>query len=126
MKEDNYKFPFEKLKVWQNAKEFSKLLYKATKVFPENEKFGLTSQIRRAGVSVMSNIAEGSARMSRKDQAHFSQLAYSSLMETACQIQLAYELAFLPEEQYLNLRKEIGSLSIQINSLHNSQVKRCE
>lgn len=81
-----YQFPFEKLDVWQEASSFVKRVYMMTRAFPAEEKFGLASQLNRAAVSVASNLAEGSCRVSFKDQAHFSQLAYSSLMEAACQI----------------------------------------
>jgi len=65
------KFSFEKLEVWQDAKELTHQIYKVTKNYPDDEKFGLVSQLRRAMISVTSNIAEGSSRMSPKDQAHF-------------------------------------------------------
>ena len=76
-----YQFSFEKLEVWQLAKELVLQIYGISKKFPDSEKYGLMSQMNRAAVSVASNIAEGSSRISKKDQAHFSQLAYSSLME---------------------------------------------
>jgi four helix bundle protein len=66
------KFSFEKLEVWRNAKGLTHLVYKATKDFPSEEKYGLVSQLRRSVMSVTSNIAEGSSRMSSKDQAHFT------------------------------------------------------
>lgn len=77
------------------SKDFEREIYFITKQFPVAEQFGLSSQIKRAAVSVMSNIAEGSARISRKDQAHFSQLAYSSLMEAASQLHLSQEMGFV-------------------------------
>ena len=64
-------FPFEKLEVWQKAVALADNVYRLTKTFPDDERFGLTSQMRRASVSVASNIAEGSARHSRGDFAHF-------------------------------------------------------
>ena len=85
-------FPFEKLRVWQSAREFVKEIYFVTRSFPASEMYGLTSQLNRAAVSVAANLAEGSSRTSRKDQAHFSQLAYSSLMEVASLIILSVDL----------------------------------
>ena len=73
-------FSFEKLAVWQDAKGLTKVIYTLTSSFPENEKFGLVSQLRRAMISVTSNIAEGSSRTSHKDQARFYQIGYSNLM----------------------------------------------
>ena len=116
-------FPFEKLETWHIAKDITKRIYLVAKQFPLTEQYGLTSQIQKASVSVMSNIAEGSARISRKDQAHFSQLAYSSLMEVACQLQLAQEMGYISAEDYKKLRKHITSLSMMINSLRRSQLK---
>jgi len=117
----SYQFPFEKLKVWQQAKRFALDIYKATKEFPSEEKFGLTSQVRRASISIASNIAEGSARQSKKDQAHFSQIAYSSLMETMCQLDIATELGFLSQENFVELRGQASDLAYMINALYKSQ-----
>jgi four helix bundle protein len=108
------------------AKDFAKRIYIVSKQFPSVEQYGLTSQIKRAAISVMSNIAEGSARISRKVQAHFSQLAYSSLMEVACQLQLAQEMEFVSAEDHRELRKNITELSIKINALRRSQLKAQE
>lgn len=119
---EEYKFPYEKLQVWHMAKEFAKKVYLVTKQIPNSEQFGLTSQVRRAAVSTLSNIAEGSTRTSKKDQAHFSQLAYSSLMEAACQLQLAQEIGYFSYEAYTELRKDISTLSAKINALHRSQL----
>ncbi len=81
-------FSFQKLEVWQMAKKMVVEVYKMTQTFPSGERFGLTSQINRSAVSVASNIAEGSGRTSYKDQAHFTETAYGSLMEMACQIEI--------------------------------------
>ena len=88
------KFPHERLEVWQLAKSLAKRLYEITATFPKDERFGLVDQIRRAGVSVMSNLAEGCGRTSSRDQAHFSQMAFGSLLELDAQLQLAVELEF--------------------------------
>jgi len=85
------------LQVWHLAKDLVKEVYRVTKGFPAGEKFGLVSQINRAVISAASNIAEGSGRTSRKDQAHFTQLAYGSLMEVACQMEISFELGFILE-----------------------------
>jgi four helix bundle protein len=98
--EREHKLTFEKLQVWHAAKDFALQIYGVTKGFPGSELYGLVSQMNRAAVSVMSNIAEGSSRTSRKDQAHFSQMAYSSLMEVACQLQLALELKYCNSQAY--------------------------
>ena len=117
-------FGFEKLKVWQESKDFSVRVYKVTSSFPSEEKFGLTSQMRRAGVSVSSNIAEGSSRVSPKDQAHFYHMAYSSLMEVLSQLLIAKELEFVTDEVTEELKKEISKISYKLNSLRKSALSK--
>ncbi len=119
-----YQFTHEKLKVWQLAKALAKRVYQITADFPGEERFGLTNQMRRAAVSVMSNLAEGSGRTGSKDQAHFSQMAYGSLMELDSQFQLSVDLNFLEEVAYHDTRNDIQELSATINALRTSQLKR--
>ena len=83
--------------------------------------YGLTSQTNRAAISVAANLAEGSARTSRKDQAHFSQIAYGSLMELACLLILAVDLGFLSPEEESDVRLQIESVSRQLNALRKAQ-----
>ena len=116
-----YVFGFEKLKVWQLAKAFAVHIYEVTRAFPPDEKFGLISQLRRASISIASNLAEGSARQSMKHQAHFSQLAYSSLVEVMCQLEISLELGFLTKEQHKSIRHQANELSYLINALQRYQ-----
>lgn len=76
-----YTYSFEKLEVWKEAIQFTVLIYELTKKFPDTEKFGLISQLRRASVSISSNIAEGTSRKTNKDKAHFMTIAFSSATE---------------------------------------------
>ena len=115
-------YPFEKLRVWESARHLVKEVYRVTKAFPRSEMYGLTSQTNRAAVSVAANLAEGSSRTSRKDQAHFSQIAYGSLRELACLLIVAMDLEFLAAEQEAALRLEIESVSRQLNALRATQV----
>ena len=87
----SYKFSFEKLNVWVDSKELIKIIYNITKSFPDEEKFGLTNQLRRASISVTSNLAEGTSRNTNKDMAHSTTLSFSSLMEVLNQIIIAHE-----------------------------------
>ena len=82
---------------------FRNLIYALVKTFPVEEKYALGDQMRRAVVSVTSNIAEGSGRQSLKDQAHFLELSYGSLMEVMSQIDLALDLNFIDNENYNSL-----------------------
>jgi four helix bundle protein len=115
-------YPFEKLRVWQSARALVKGVYQITKTYPCSEIYGLTSQTNRAAVSVVANLAEGSSRTSRKDQAHFSQIAYGSLMELACLVIVAVDLEFLEVDQESTLRAEIEAVSRQLNALRSAQV----
>lgn len=115
-------YPFEKLRVWESSRQLVRSVYSVTRAFPRSEIYGLTSQTNRAAVSVAANLAEGSARTSRKDQAHFSQIAYGSLMELACLLILAVDLGFLSSADESGLRLEIESVSRQLNALRATQV----
>jgi len=117
-------FPFEKLETWQLAKDLAIFIYNISQSFPADEQYGLGSQIKRGVISVASNLAEGSSRISKKDQAHFSEISYSSLMEVACQLNIARDLGFVEEEEYKDLRQRIKMLSIKINALRRSQRER--
>lgn len=114
-------FSFEKLGVWQDAKGLTLLVYKATKDFPDEEKYALVSQLRRAVISVSSNIAEGSSRMSPKDQARFYHIAFSSLMEVLSQIIISVELGYIHEEE--SFRLEISKIANKLNALSKAANK---
>ncbi|WP_136668284.1 four helix bundle protein [Flavobacterium sp. H122] len=119
-----YTYSFEKLEVWIESKEFSKAIYLTTEKFPDSEKFGLISQLRRASVSICSNIAEGSARKSYKDKAHFTTMAFGSSVEVLNQLILSYELNFLNEESYFFLRQQLESITNKLNGLRNYQIEK--
>ena len=93
-------FKFEKLDVWQKAIDFADLVYSKTKSFPSDERFGLTNQMRRAAVSVSSNIAEGSARVSDADFARFVKIATGSLFEVVSEATVAKRQEFLSNESF--------------------------
>lgn len=117
-------FPHGKLEVWQLAKALAGCVYLLISRFPEDERFGLVDQMRRAGVSVMSNLAEGCGRTSARDQAHFSQLAFGSLLELDAQLQLSVDLGFLREGGYQGIRHSVIELVKKISALRASQLKR--
>jgi four helix bundle protein len=91
---------FKKLTIWSDSLQLSVLVYKYTSQFPETEKFGLISQMRRASVSIASNIAEGSGRSSDKDFCRFLDMAISSSFELETQVEISKEMNFLNEEDY--------------------------
>lgn len=110
-------FSYQKLEVWQLAKKFCIKIYKLTSEYPKDEKFGLISQINRAAVSITSNIAEGNSRSSNKEKAHFVEIAYGSLMEVACQLEISRELNFISKQQWEDVEKDILVLSKKLSSL---------
>jgi four helix bundle protein len=117
------RYSFENLEVWQMSRELVKEIYQITSTFPNEEKFGLTSQLRRASVSVSSNIAEGSTRWSKKDQSRFYEIAFGSLIEVLNQMILSADLGFLPENRLIELRTRIDQISRMLNALYQSAHK---
>ncbi len=114
------KYGFEKLEVWNKSRALVVAIYKIIQQFPSEEKFGLTSQIRRAAVSVSSNLAEGSTRQSAKEKARFYEISYGSLIEILNQAILAKDLKFMTEKELEELRMEIEPISRMINALHKN------
>lgn len=114
-------YSFEKLECWQHARQLAVWTYRNTKNFPSEEKFGITSQMRRASVSIASNIAEGTSRKTNKDQSHFSTIAYSSTVELLNDLIISNDLNFLSEEQYKEGRDLIEKQTFLIANLRKSQ-----
>jgi len=123
-KKKQYVYTFETLDVWKQSIDLTKTIYKIVENFPDNEKFGLSSQIKRAVASISSNIAEGSAKQSLKEQAKFTEIAIGSLFEVLNQTIIAYELKFIEEKDYLKIREIIDILNRKINALKLSQLNR--
>ena len=103
--------PHEKLDVWKRSVEMVTQVYHATNGFPVDEKYGLTSQIRRAAISIPANIAEGSARKTGKEFCHFISIAQGSSSELETELLIACNLNYLPKQDYLNLKTEIENIS---------------
>jgi four helix bundle protein len=90
---------FRNIKAWQKAYKLTREIYEATKSFPPDEVYGLTSQLRRAALSIISNIAEGCARSTDADFARFLDMAVGSASEVECQLLLAHDLGYISEEK---------------------------
>lgn len=112
-----YIFSFEKLEVWQNAKNLTLFVYGITSTFPANEQYGISSQLKRSVSSIATNIAEGTSKETPKDKAYFLTVAYSSAMETLNHLIIAKELQYLSEENYLNCREQLEKICNQMNNL---------
>lgn len=119
-----YIYSFENLDVWKIAKDFVIKLYRITNNFPDCEKFGIILQIRRSAVSVASNLAEGNSRTTNKDQAHFTQMAYGSMMEIVCQLIISKELGYLSQNDYDLLRDKAEEITNKLNALKKYQLNK--
>ena len=108
---------FRQLKVWEKSHQLALSVYKATKEFPKEELYGLTSQIRRASMSIPTNIAEGCGRNTDKEFARFLQIAMGSASETEYQLILARDLEFLPTNSYEKLHSEVEEVKRMLASL---------
>jgi four helix bundle protein len=107
---------FRQLKVWEKAHQLAVAVYKETKGFPKEELYGLTSQIRRASMSIPTNIAEGCGRNTDADFARFLQIAMGSASETEYQLLLAHDLEFLTNEQYQKLNADVTEVKRMLTS----------
>ena len=110
---------FKELLVWQKSIDFVTEIYKITEHFPKYEMYGLTSQIRRASVSVPSNIAEGNSRRSKPDYLQFLKISRGSCAEVETQLLISKNLQFINETQYLKLNQNIIEISKMLNGLIN-------
>ena len=107
---------FEDLIAWQKAHEFVVCVYRATTSFPKNESFGLTSQFRRAAVSIAANIAEGYKKISKADKLRFFNISQGSIEECRYYIRLAFDLGYINEEQHQELQFSLYNSSKLLNS----------
>ena len=110
---------FKELRVWREAIELAKLVYKATALFPQDERYGLKSQINRAVVSVPSNIAEGAGRGSDKEFAQFLKIALGSAFELETQLILAESFGFIKEVMYSELTQKNEGVQKMLNGFIN-------
>ena len=108
---------FKNLIVYQKSKELVKQVYALLKQFPDDERFALCGQMRRAAISVPSNIVEGMARLSNKDQSHFLNIAYGSLMELYAQLDIAHDLGYISEDDFAKIEASIDEIDKMIVSL---------
>ena len=109
-------FYFQNLEVYQLGKGIVKDNYRITKNFPNDEKLCLINQMNRAAISIPSNIAEGTARNSKKDKVHFLNIAYGSLMELICQMEIALELKYIDQEEQDGFISKAKNLSVKLSN----------
>ena len=118
----DFQFQFEKLNAWQEARKLVVNVYQLLEKFPKSENYALCDQLRRAVVSVPSNIAEGAGRLAIKEQIHFLEIAYASLMEVYCQLQIAVDLSYITPDDLQIVKRKIFTTSKLISGLRTSKV----
>jgi four helix bundle protein len=111
----------KKLNVWKEGINLVKLIYKATESFPKNELFGLCNQLRRASVSVVSNIAEGASRKSKAERIRFYEISRSSIVEIDTQLEIAKELNYIKEDNIIVIENKITHIFSMLSNL----IKNC-
>ena len=125
-KAKRYMHNFEKLDVWHISRELVVKTYQLLKAFPVEERFALCDQIRRAVISVPSNIAEGGSRVSPKEQTHFIEIAYGSLMEVYCQLTIAVDLGYLQHDnpEVTEVNRLINQTARMLSGLKKSLIPK--
>ena len=113
-------YAYKKLQVYSKALDFVTHVYTLLKNFPKEEQYALCDQLRRAAVSVPSNIAEGMGRFSIKERAHFIEIAYGSLLETNCQLEIASKLGYIGEKELITIDNECAELARMLSGLRAS------
>ena len=111
------KYSYKNLKAYKESKKLVKQVYALLKKFPKEETYALCDQLRRAVISVPSNIAEGSGRTSAKDQAHFFEMAFGSLMEVDCQIDIAKDLGYVSLDEHETVTIQISQVAALLSGM---------
>lgn len=116
-------YSYKTLNVYQDAKALIVSIYRLLGQFPVEERYAICDQIRRAAVSITSNIAEGMSRYSDKEKAHFLEISYASMMEVDSQLEVSVELEYITKEQYGQIEKQINNVGRQLSHLRAKYVK---
>ena len=121
-----FDFSYRRLNVYQLSKLLVTDIYKMVKGFPQSETYALGDQMRRAVVSIPSNIAEGTSKASPKEQFHFLEISYGSLMEIMCQTEIACDLHFITKEELLDIQEKVVSIYKMLSSMQSTIKTRIE
>lgn len=119
-------FAYRKLDVYANSKKYVAEIYRLLQNFPNEERFAMCNQLRRAAVSITSNIAEGMGRFSDKEKLHFIEIAFGSLYETMSQIELALDFNYITQNEFVNMEEQVIVISKMLSGLRNSIISRME
>ena len=118
------KYSYKNLEAYKESKTLVKQVYTLRKQLPREEQYALCDQLRRAVISVPSNIAEGSGRTSAKDQAHFFEMAFGSLMEVDCQIDIAQDLSYVSLDEHEEVTVQISKVAALLSGMRNKCLGR--
>ena len=116
------KYDYKKLDIYQEAKILVKMVYSLLRKFPKEEQFALCDQLRRAVISVPSNISEGFGRYSPKEQIHFFEIAYGSLREVDCQMDIACDLGYISVSELQGITNQINKTSAILAGIRNKRL----
>ena len=119
-------YSFEKLEVYQLARKFKIDIKLMSQLFPKEEKFDLISQINRSSASISANLAEGSGRSSNFDQAHFTNMSFSTGLETIDHLNTALDMKYINDEKYTQFRIELDAILNKLNALYKYQINNKE
>lgn len=117
------KYDYKELDVYKESKRLVTMVYALLKQFPKEEQYALCDQLRRAVISVPSNVAEGLGRYSMKEQVHFFEIAYGSLREVDCQLDVACDLGYVKEDEITEVAELINYLSALISGLRRKRLE---
>ena len=118
------KYEYKNLDVYKEAKSLVKMVYGLIEKFPKVETYALCDQLRRSVISVPSNIAEGSGRTSAKDQAHFFEIAYGSIMEVSCQMDIACDLGYIKQNELKQIEEQVSRIAAMLSGLRKKCLTR--
>ena len=116
------KYSYKNLDVYKESKTLVMMVYRLLKQFPKEEQYALCDQLRRAVISVPSNLAEGSGRVSAKDQTHFLEMGFASLMEVDCQIDIAHDLGYISQEELNSVCAQISRVAAMLSGMRRKRL----
>ena len=122
----DFDFSYRKLNVYQLSKQLVTDIYNIVGSYPKTELFALGDQMRRAVISVPSNIAEGTSKTSPKEQFHFLEIAYGSLMEIMCQLEISFDLGYINQDQFKQSEEKIVMIYKILSSMQSSLKNRIQ
>lgn len=116
------KYNYKDLEAYKEAKILVRMIYSLLQRFPKEEMYALCDQLRRAVISVPSNLAEGSGRYSVKEQLHFIEIAYGSLLEVECQLDIAHDIKYISDDEYSSAENQIGKVASLLSGLRSKRL----